>query len=64
MEMNGGSFDDNAEQLLREAEKMGEISQLLKPSADPNGSGEPTGSGDGAEERQESEGDRDGKNWN
>ncbi len=31
MEMNGGSFDDNAEQLKREAEKMGEISTLLNP---------------------------------
>lgn len=57
MEMNGGSFDDNAEQLLREAEKMGEINQLLKPATD---SGE---SGDGAAERQESEEESDGKNW-
>lgn len=31
MEMNGGSFDDNVEQLKREAEKMGEISTLLNP---------------------------------
>lgn len=29
MEMNGGNFDDNAEQLKREAEKMGEINELL-----------------------------------
>lgn len=31
MEMSGGSFDDNAEQLKREAEKMGEINALLEP---------------------------------
>lgn len=29
MEMNGGNFDDNATQLKREAESMGEIEQLL-----------------------------------
>ena len=57
MEMNGGSFDDNAEQLLREAEKMGEINQLLKPPTD---SGE---SGDWAEEKQESEEEKHGENW-
>ena len=57
MEMNGGSFDDNAEQLLREAEKMGEINQLLKPPTDSEESG------DGAAQRQESEEESDGKNW-
>lgn len=57
MEMNGGSFDDNAEQLLREAEKMGEINQLLKPPTD---SGE---SGDGADGKQESEEEKHGENW-
>lgn len=31
MEMSGGSFDDNAEQLKRESEKMGEIGTLLNP---------------------------------
>lgn len=45
MEMSGGNFDDNAEQLKREAEKMGEINMLLHPEKE------------GAEEsdRQESE---------
>lgn len=57
MEMNGGSFDDNSEQLLREAEIMGEINQLLKPAPDSEESG------DGAVERQESEEESDGKNW-
>lgn len=41
MEMSGGSFDDNAEQLKREAEKMGEINALLEPekpeSEEPDG---------------------------
>ena len=49
MEMNGGSFDDNAEQLLREAEKMGEINQLLNPLMDSSESS------DGAAEREEGE---------
>ncbi len=29
MELNGGSFDDNAAQLKYEAERMGEIATLL-----------------------------------
>ncbi len=37
MEMNGGSFEDNAEQLKREAEKMGEIHLLLNPEKEGTG---------------------------
>ena len=37
MEMSGGSFDDNAEQLKREAEKMGEINMLLEPEKEDTG---------------------------
>ena len=37
MESSGGSFDDNVEQLRREAERMGEIGRLLEPEKDRDG---------------------------
>lgn len=43
METSGGSFDDNAEQLKREAEKMGEISKLLNPAQEGTGGKESAG---------------------
>ena len=43
METSGGSFDDNAEQLKREAEKMGEISKLLNPAQEGTGGKESEG---------------------
>ncbi|RKJ18415.1 phage portal protein [bacterium D16-50] len=43
MESSGGSFDDNVEQLRREAERMGEIGRLLEPEKDRDGRSEGEG---------------------
>ncbi|MBR3994785.1 MAG: hypothetical protein IKI97_05835, partial [Clostridia bacterium] len=58
MEMNGGSFDDNAEQLKHEAALMGEISKLMGNKLPPE-NGDKSENGDNTEESEEKEDGKD-----
>ncbi len=58
MEMNGGSFDDNAEQLKHEAALMGEISKLMGKNLPPE-NGDKSENGDNTEESEEKEDGKD-----